>query len=163
MKNRISIINLIAVGLLLSTVALSGYPAVISADTASIVSTQKAASAFTLASLGSSAALVISSGDWPGVIRAYTDLQSDIGSVTGTTPKMIFDKPPRKKEIVIAGTIGKSRIIENLIRKGKINVDDISGKWECFLIQTVTDPFPGVKKGPCYSGERQARDNLRHL
>lgn len=152
MINRIFTINLVAAGLLLSSVGLYGLSTVVSADTSSIVSTQKAGSAFTLASSGSSAALVISSDDWPGVIRACTDLQTDIGSVTGSTPKMIFDKPPRKKEIVIAGTIGKSRIIENLIRKGKINVDDISGKWECYLIQTVTDPFPGVKKALVIAG-----------
>ena len=152
MINRIIIINLITAGFLLSSVALYGFQAVVSADTSSIVSTQKAPSAFTLASSGSSAALVISSEDWPGVIRAYTDLQTDIGRVTGATPKMIFDKPPRKKEIVIAGTIGKSRIIEDLIKKGKINVDDISGKWECYLIQTVTDPFPGVKKALVIAG-----------
>ena len=152
MINRIIVINVIAAGLLLSKVVLYGSPARGSADTSSIVSTHKAAASFTLASSGRSAALVISSEDWPGVIRAYKDLQTDIGSVTGATPKMIFDKPPRKKEIVIAGTIGKSLIIENLISKGKINVDDISGKWECYLIQTVTDPFPGVKKALVIAG-----------
>jgi hypothetical protein len=86
------------------------------------------------------------------VIRAYNDLQADIGRVTGVTPTVIFDKPPRKKEIVIAGTIGKSPVIENLISRGKINVDDISGKWECFLIQTVTNPLPGVKKALVIAG-----------
>ncbi len=59
--------------------------------------------------------------------------------MTGAKPKMIFDKPPRKKEIVIAGTIGKSPVIDKLIRKGRLNTDDVAGKWECYLIQTVTD------------------------
>ncbi len=152
MINRIIVINVIAAGLLLSTAVLTGSTVTGSADTSSIVSAQKAASAFTLAASGRAAALVISSEDWPGVIRAYTDLQTDIGSVTGATPKMIFDKPPRKKEVLIAGTIGKSRIIDDLIKKEKINVDEISGKWECYLIQTVTNPFPGVKKALVIAG-----------
>ena len=152
MINRIIIINLTVAVLLLSTVASYGSPAAGSADTSSIVSTHKVASAFTLSSSGKSAPLVISTSDWPGVIRAFKDLQTDISNVTGTKQKMVFDKAPRRKEIVIAGTIGKSPIIEKLINTGKINVDDISGKWECYLIQTVTDPFPGVKKALVIAG-----------
>ena len=152
MTTSFKLITAIAAGLMLSTFGLCGSPAAGSADTLSFVSAQRAASALTLASSGRSAPLVISSEDWPGVIRAYKDLQADIGRVTGVTPKVIFDKPPRKKEIVIAGTIGKSTVIENLISRGKINVDDISGKWECFLIQTVTNPLPGVKKALVIAG-----------
>ena len=152
MKNRTIFFSLITAVFLLSAVDIYGSPSTGSADTSSIVSAQKTASAFTLASSGRNAPLLIGSEDWPGVIRAFTDLQTDIGKVTGITPKMIFDKPPRKKEMVIAGTIGKSRLIDNLISQGKINVDDISGKWECYIIQTVTDPFPGVKKALVIAG-----------
>jgi hypothetical protein len=152
MMNRVIFISVIALRFLLPTISLSGSPAASSDDTISIISSNNAASFLTLASAGRSAPLVISSEDWPGVIRAYKDLQTDIGRVTGATPQMIFDKPPRKKEIVIAGTIGKSRIIEDLIKKGKINVDDISGRWECYLFQTVSDPFPGVKKALVIAG-----------
>jgi hypothetical protein len=145
-------LKLIISGLLISTSVLCTSAAASVTDTLSIVSTQKVASAFTLWSPGKSAPLVISSEDWPGVVRAYKDLQADIGNVTGAKPGMVFDKPPRRKEIVVAGTIGKSQIIDNLISKGKINVDDFSGKWECYLIQTVKDPFPGVKKALVIAG-----------
>jgi len=121
-------------------------------DTLQIVARHRAEGMFTLSASGKSAPLLISTEDWPGVIRAFRDLQTDIGKVTGAEQKMFFDKPPRKKEIVIAGTIGKSPLIEKLINTGKIKVDDISEKWECYLIQTVTDPFPGVKKALVIAG-----------
>lgn len=121
-------------------------------DSFEIVSGQQDGTMFTLSVSGKSAPMLISSGDWPGVVRAFRDLQTDIGKVSGATPELYFDKAPREKEIVIAGTIGKSRIIDRLIRRGKINVDDITGKWECYLIQTVTNPLPGVKKGLIIAG-----------
>lgn len=150
-KGILSFKPIIAV-LLISTSVLCTSEATDVTDTLSIVSTQKDASAFTLSSSGKCAPLVISTSDWPGVIRAFKDLQTDISNVTGVKQKMAFNKPPRRKEILIAGTVGKSPIIEKLINTGKINVDDISGKWECYLIQTVTDPFPGVKKALVIAG-----------
>jgi hypothetical protein len=35
------------------------------------------------------------------------------------------------------GIIGKSRLIDKLIADKKINVSDIKGQWESFVIQTV--------------------------
>lgn len=146
MKYRIRLLRVIIPGLLIALIGSMPCRAAGKTNTVQVVAMQPEEGMFTLSASGISAPLLISSDDWPGVIRACRDLQSDIGSVTGATPAMLFDKPARRKEIVIAGTIGKSRIIDKLIRKGKINVDDISGKWECYLIQTVTDPLPGVKK-----------------
>ena len=94
----------------------------------------------------------MSSEDWPGVIRAMGDLQSDLDRVTGTAPDLVTGKPPRRKEVVIAGTIGKSPLIDKLIKRGRINADDITGKWESFLIQTVDKPFPGVDRALVIAG-----------
>ena len=38
---------------------------------------------------------------------------------------------------IIAGTIGKSKIIDDLIKAKQINIDAIKNKWECFSIQIV--------------------------
>src|SRR5208282_812002 len=48
------------------------------------------------------------------------------------------------KNVVIIGTIGKSAIIDRLIRKNKIDASAISGKWESFFLQVVRKPLPGV-------------------
>ena len=111
-------------------------------DSLTVLFAQQSKSDFCLFSAGKPSPLVISLDDYPGVIRAFTDLQNDIKLVTNVLPAICYDKLQRNNEIVIAGTIGKSPVIESLIKKGKINVDDISGRWECFLIQVVKNPFP---------------------
>lgn len=119
---------------------------------APIVTAQKTEGSFTLAAQGTVATLWVSPEDWPGVKRALGDLQNDIGRVTGTTPGFVTGKIPRKRDLVIVGTIGKSPLIDKLIKKGKIRVDDISGKWESYLIQTVDRPFPGVGRALVIAG-----------
>jgi hypothetical protein len=106
----------------------------------------------TVSAAGKSAPLLVSSKDWPGVIRAFRDLQNDIGKVTSSTPEFFTDKVPKTRELIIAGTIGKSRLIDGLINKKKIDVSDITGKWESFLIQVVDKPMRGVKKALVIAG-----------
>lgn len=92
--------------------------------------------AFTIASNGSSASICIDPNDWKGVHRAAKDLADDIGKVTGTPSRVFENTKPAKNSIVI-GTIGKSRIIDQLIASKKLDVSSIRGKWESFLIQTI--------------------------
>ena len=101
---------------------------------------------------GFSAPLIISSKEWPGVSRAFMDLRNDIGKVTSSLPELYTDKLPATKEIIIAGTIGKSQLIDQLIKSGKIEKNKISGKWETFIIQVVNRPFKGVKKALVIAG-----------
>ncbi len=101
---------------------------------------------FTLSASGKSTSLFISSKDYPGAIRALKDLKSDIAKVTNNEPGIVFDKLPHQKEIVIVGTLGKSPVIDQLVKKKKLDVKEIEGKWEAFSIQTVEKPFPGIDK-----------------
>jgi hypothetical protein len=101
---------------------------------------------FVLSAGGKSATLFISKDDYPGVIRAFKDLQTDIGKVTGTKPDLVTEKLPKARQMVIAGTLGKSNLIGRLVKDGKINVKDLEGKWETFLIQVISKPVPGVKE-----------------
>jgi hypothetical protein len=86
------------------------------------------------------------------VIRAFKDLQSDIGNVTSSVPELFTGNVPDAKEIIVAGTIGKSFLIDKLVKDNKIDVTDIAGQWEKFLVQTVQRPFPGVKEALIIAG-----------
>lgn len=97
---------------------------------------QQEEKAFTIASTGKSASIFVDSKDWKGVIRAAKDLGNDIGKVTGTASMVLENARPQNNSIVI-GTIGKSVIIDKLIAAKKIDVSEIKGQWESFLIQTV--------------------------
>ncbi|MGA3236688.1 MAG: glycosyl hydrolase 115 family protein [Bryobacteraceae bacterium] len=104
--------------------------------------------AFALVENGSAAAIRIDAADWPGVQRAAHDLQADVNRVTGVTPA--WDTAARK--MVLIGTVGKSPLIDQLARAGKIDVGGIRGKWESFFLQTVANPFPGVDSAIVIAG-----------
>ncbi len=90
------------------------------------------------------ATILVDTNDWPGVVRAANDLQTDIARVTGRTPSVVNDAKAGGRNIVIVGTIGKSPLIDQLIKDKKIKTTEISGKWESFFLQVVPRPMPGV-------------------
>ncbi|KAI0160694.1 glycoside hydrolase family 115 protein [Xylariaceae sp. FL1272] len=63
-----------------------------------------------------------------------------------------FTDPSAPSMIIIAGTIGHSRIIDNLVSANKINVSAIDGKWESFTTQVVENPVPGCPKALVIAG-----------
>ena len=65
--------------------------------------------------------------------------------VTGLSPALIHQEAKLKKNTILVGTIGKSPLIDRLIREKKIDASEIAGKWESFLIQVVPQPMPGVE------------------
>jgi len=88
--------------------------------------------------------IVIDANDWPGVIRAANDLRTDVNRVTGRAPALPNDLESAGRNVVIIGTLGKSALIDRLVREKKIDVSAIEGKWESFMIEVLSKPFPGV-------------------
>lgn len=135
------------------TILMLILPGVVSSQTAGIkISTLKESGSFTVFSGKSSAQLLISEKDGPGVTRAFKDLQSDLKTVSGNLPVLSINKIRTHSQVIIAGTIGKSPLIDDLVKRKKISVDDISGKWESFVIQVVDKPYPGVERGLVIAG-----------
>ncbi|OHB64067.1 MAG: hypothetical protein A2168_06180 [Planctomycetes bacterium RBG_13_50_24] len=107
---------------------------------------------FCLAQKDQLATLYVDSQDHAGVVRAVKDLQADIQRVTNQASKVLHEQAGLGNNAVIIGTIGKSIIIDRLIRDGKIDVTDVAGKWESFLIEVVPEPLPGVANGLIIAG-----------
>ena len=78
----------------------------------------------------------LSDKDWPGVRRAAADLGDDIRKVTGTAARVVTSDEAAQASIIV-GTIGKSPLIDGLVKAGKLDVDSIRGRWESFVIETV--------------------------
>ena len=116
------------------------------------VKTSPGPGSFTLADAGKTAILYIDAGDWPGVIRAAHDLQADIQRVTGVGPVFSEEQKPPQGEVVLIGTIGRSAVIDRLIRERKIDVSAIRGKWEATLTQVIAHPLPGVERALVIAG-----------
>jgi hypothetical protein len=119
------------------------------------VAAKSGAGYFPLVAGGKAAPIVVSDADYPGVVRAAGDLRDDIGRVTKILPEVIKGAAPAVKELVIVGTVGKSPIIEQLVKANKLSVSDITGKWETFVTQTVEKPLPGVSRALVIAGSDQ--------
>ncbi len=115
------------------------------ADSSSYVTHTKEPGSFALSVSGNSTPLYVSEHDFQGVIRAAQDLKVDIGKVTNHQPEMV-NTPSFDPEMVIIGTLGKSPVIDQLVKEKKLNVDQLSGKWESFIIQIIENPLPNVDK-----------------
>ena len=89
--------------------------------------------------------------DYKGVIRSIGDLQNDIDSVTGVKPKLLTFQASTEYEIVI-GTLGKSKLIDGLVSSKKLDVKDLKGKWESFVITTIPNPKPNSKQWMVIAG-----------
>src|SRR5712691_2852294 len=107
---------------------------------------------FSIVTRNVSATLFVDSADFPGVVRAANDLQADIERVTNHTVAIAYEGKNLRSNVIIVGTVGKSKIIDQLIRDHKIDVTPIAGKWESFLIQDVTKPLPGVASALVIAG-----------
>ncbi len=107
---------------------------------------------FPLAQGGVAASIYVDANDYPGVVRAAHDLQSDIARVTGDTAAIEFGPSHLGSHVIIIGTIGKSPLVDQLIRGRRIDVSRISHQWESFLIQVVAKPLPGVESGLVIAG-----------
>lgn len=47
---------------------------------------------------------------------------------------------------MVIGALGKSALVDELVRNGKIDVSSIQGKWEAWITATVEKPFAGVER-----------------
>ncbi len=95
---------------------------------------------FPLLSANESATICIDTKDAKVVEITASMLSDDVERVTGKTleimkvNKLTECKSPN---IIIAGTIGQNAIIDQLISSKKIDVKEINGKWEAYIITTV--------------------------
>jgi hypothetical protein len=112
----------------------------------------RTAGAFPIVAAKTAANIYVDSQDWIGVVRAAGDLQSDINKVTGVSASMVHDDKSLGANAIIIGTIGKSPLIDQLIRDKRIDVTGVTGKWEAFDIQVVARPLPGVASALVIAG-----------
>ncbi len=119
------------------------------------VESVKSRGSFTIVQDNAAATLHVDSGDHAGVIRAVNDLRADVARVTGITPAVRHQENGLGSNAIIVGTLGKSHVIDRLVREHKIDVTAIAGKWESFLIQVVSEPMPGVASGLIIAGSDQ--------
>ncbi len=109
------------------------------------------AGAMALIENGRPAPLLVDGAADPGVLRAVRDLQTDFGKVTGT-PAAMLGQRPEAEAAVIVGTLGKSPIIDRLVREARLDASGVAGVWEGYLHQLVERPAPGIARALVIAG-----------
>ena len=85
-----------------------------------------------------------------GVLMAVRNLQEDFFRVTNTRPylkigaKKQVDEGAQKLRILL-GSFDKSPLIKQLVKAKKLDVRELKGRNEKFIITTVTNPIEGVE------------------
>jgi Glycosyl hydrolase family 115/Gylcosyl hydrolase family 115 C-terminal domain len=98
------------------------------------------------------AKLYVDAHDYAGVVRAVNDLQADIKRVTDCTATIEHQSENLGPTVIVIGTLGKSAVIDQLVRDRKIEVAGIAGKWEAFSVQMVANPLPGISSAVVIAG-----------
>jgi len=179
---------LLRLALLAQTVALFARHAsavILPVDTPKCLTFSPGASSFALLAGPVKVQILTSAEDWPGVHRVVGDLAADFERTTGTNlvvKNITTATAGRGPSAIIVGTLGKSALVDALVKAGKIDASDLSGKWESFVLKHIAAPLPGITgatgccenicrlaslmpAGRC-SGHRrvgQARDHLRRI
>lgn len=100
--------------------------------------------------------ILLDHDDFQGVHIAASFLSKDFEMVTGSPLSLTTYEGSltevEGKHCVIVGTIESSRPIQTLIQSGKLNVDEIQGCWESFVMTVVDNPMGSVKKSLVIAG-----------
>jgi hypothetical protein len=131
---------------------LTGSQTPFAGDNRTYISTENRDGYFPLSVSGRPAPLCICSEDYPGVIQVAQLLQADISRVTGASPELFIDELSSAKEIILIGTLGHSPIIDRLVQDNKLDVTDLAGKREMFVLQGIQNPMSGVEHALVIAG-----------
>jgi hypothetical protein len=79
-------------------------------------------------------------------------LSEDLERVTSRKPLVKADPSALGRSAILIGTIGKSAVIDGLIAAGKLDVTNVSGKWEASVLTTIDHPLPDVDQALVIAG-----------
>ncbi|QRV92865.1 glycoside hydrolase family 115 protein [Ceratobasidium sp. AG-Ba] len=125
---------------------LAALKPVLAISTGNCVSFDSESGGFQIAATGS-AKVLVAPDEWPGVVRAAGDFAKDLSTVTGKTlsvANVTETTAAQSKPPIIVGTLGHSALVSAVVNNSKIDVSGISGKWESFIAQPVSNPLPGI-------------------
>ncbi len=136
-SKTVSRIRIVTLGLFITLLLSCSLQAAIE-----LVSPSWDANCVTLIGPKSQAAIVIDPVDYPVVQLAANLFADDVQRVTGH--RLSITNQPAAPQLIIAGTLGRKWLIEDMAGAWKLDLDKIKGRWDATLMQVVPHPFPGV-------------------
>lgn len=119
---------------------------------AEYISAQPAAVYFPLVDAQAVADIFVADDDWKVARIAAGDLALDVERITGRKPVLKQTTTNLSGNAVLVGTLGRSPVIDRLVKEGQLDVRDVQGQWESFVITTVPDPLPCLRRGLVIAG-----------
>jgi beta-xylosidase len=101
---------------------------------------------FPLVENGKPVPVISDANDHKGVLRAVGDLKDDFRKVSGNLPSA------SGRTALVVGTVGKSAIVDKLIRDGRIDPNELAGKNEKYVIRTVDNPTEDIQRALVIAG-----------
>lgn len=106
----------------------------------------KGADIFPLVNQSSISGICYDQSDHKVVATAAELLANDIKTVTGKKPEISLTAIKGQKQCIIAGTLGQSKLIDEMVKNKKIDVSSLKNGYEQYLVQIVNKPVKGVDK-----------------
>ncbi|MCC3154951.1 glycosyl hydrolase 115 family protein [Hymenobacter sp. BT770] len=148
MFQRSTIFNFLALVLL----ALAACPCHAQGPLTAPLTSAYAAQAFPLVHAHQAAPLYYDAKDAEVVRVAAEAFAGDVARVTGVRPSLRISAKLPNGPAVIIGTLGKSRLIDQLVASGKLKPGPLRGQWESYAISVIEKPFPGVPRALVITG-----------
>jgi len=106
---------------------------------------------FPIVASASNAVVCYDKSDAEVVKKSAKLFVEDVERVTGKRLKA-KEKISSDRNIVLVGTIGKNRYIDQLVARNKLDISQIKHGWEQYVITIVNNPFAGVEKALVIAG-----------
>ncbi len=116
------------------------------------ITTEKTSGSIALKEKTFHLSIFTNSGTDQGIMRAVKNLQTDFEKVTGEQPVILNRISGLQSPLLIIGTVGTKSVIDDLIRQKKLDGRGLIGKREKYIIQNVSNPFPGVSEAIVIAG-----------
>ena len=116
---------------LLLTACLAAF---VSAVAGNILTVNEKGGSFALCANGRTATIVVSKNEPIAVKRVASLFADDVQRVSGIRPQL--STSARKSAVVIA-TLGHNAHVDQLVKKGRLDVSAIKGGWEQFVIRML--------------------------
>lgn len=99
----------------------------------------------TLAGNGKALPFLVEDSAYEGVKRIAAKVAKDVEKVSSVLPEIVASVDDiQDTQVVFCATLGQSVLVDELVKSGKINCTDITGKREVFGLFLVEEPFAGV-------------------
>lgn len=113
---------------------------------------KEGAGSFALIFRGRAVPVIVAPGADPAVRHAAGTFAEDVGRVGGNASQLVQAPPEGARQAVIVGVAGQGGLVDRLAGEGRIDLSQVTGRWEAFGQFVVDDPLPGVERALVVAG-----------